>query len=32
MLERPLKKIEDLRVQKAIDLEERLKLDEAPLL
>jgi DNA recombination protein RmuC len=32
MLERPLKKIEDLRGQKAIDLEEQLKLDEAPLL
>jgi DNA recombination protein RmuC len=32
MLERPLKKIEDLRGQKAIDLEERLKLDESPLL
>jgi DNA recombination protein RmuC len=32
MLERPLKKIEDLRGQKAIDTEERLKLDEAPLI
>jgi DNA recombination protein RmuC len=32
MLERPLKKIEDLRGQKAIDIEEQLKLDEAPLL
>ena len=30
MLERPLKKIEDLRGQQVIDLEERLKLDEAP--
>ncbi len=32
MLEKPLKKIEDLRGQKAIDMEEQLKLDEAPLL
>lgn len=32
MLERPLKKIEDLRGQKAMDSEERLKLDESPLL
>jgi hypothetical protein len=30
MLERPLKKIEDLRGQQAIDLEERIKLDEVP--
>ena len=30
MLERPLKKIEDLRGQKAIELEEQLRLDEAP--
>jgi DNA recombination protein RmuC len=30
MLERPLKKIEDLRGQKTLDTEERLKLDEAP--
>ena len=30
MLERPLKKIEDLRGQKAIDLEEQLRLDETP--
>jgi DNA recombination protein RmuC len=32
MLERPLKKIEDLRKQKALEVEEKIKLDEVPLL
>ena len=32
MLEKPLKKIEDLRNQKSLGLEEKIKLDEVPLL
>ena len=32
MLERPLKKIEEIRKQKAIDFEEKIKLDETALL
>jgi len=32
MLERPLKKIEDLRMQKAIDIDEKIRLDEASLI
>jgi DNA recombination protein RmuC len=32
MLERPLKKIEDLRKQKELEVEEKIKLDEVPLL
>jgi DNA recombination protein RmuC len=32
MLERPLKKIEDLRKQSAIEFDEKIKLDEASLL
>jgi DNA recombination protein RmuC len=32
MLERPLKKIEDLRKQKEFEVEEKIKLDEVPLL
>jgi DNA recombination protein RmuC len=32
MLEKPLKKIEDLRQQKALEVEEKIKLDEVPLL
>jgi len=32
MLERPLKKIEDLRQQKDMEVEEKIKLDEVPLL
>jgi hypothetical protein len=32
MLERPLKKIEEIRKQKAIDFDENIKLDETALL
>ena len=32
MLERPLKKIDEIRKQKAIDVDEKIKLDETALL